>query len=134
MRSMPRLVITLSAWRAALVLIGLTFALAVPASASAAAFSIRLHAPNHSPTAGRRWPITLDVRRGRAKLSGRVRYQFLFDGQLVAQRPGYPFKHGVYRDRLLFPSSAVGHPLILRIVVSTRYGTIDVDWAVKARA
>ncbi len=134
MRFLPRFVITGSRRRAALVLIALTFALVVPASASAAPFAARLHAPNHSPTAGRLWPITVDVTRGGAKLSGSVRYQFVYDGSVVAGKPGHSFSRGVYRDSLLFPRDAVGHALTLRVVVSTRYGTVALNWAVKARA
>ena len=109
-------------------------ALAVPAGASAAGFSAKLTAPNHTPTANKKWPITVTVTRGRTKLSGRVRYQFLFQGQVEASRPGHAFSRGVYHDSLLFPGEAIGHVLSLHVIVTTKYGTIALPWWIKTRA
>jgi hypothetical protein len=118
----------------ALVIAGLVLALAVPAAASAAAFSAKLTAPNHTPTANKRWPITVTVTRGRTKLSGSVRYQFLFEGQLEASRPGHAFTGGVFHDSLLFPGEAIGHVLSLHVIVKTKYGTVELPWWIKTRA
>lgn len=118
---------------ASAVLIGLTLALAVPALASAAPFSARLSAPNHQPHANTKWPITVTVTRGRAKLSGSVRYQFLYNGVVEAHRAGHWFRHGVYHDSLVFPSEAVGYTLSLRVIVTTKYGTVQLPWWVKTR-
>ena len=110
----------------------LGLALVIPASASAAAFTARLKAPNHTPTMNKKWWITVTATRGRAKLSGKVSYRFVTSAGTFS-RPGHGFKHGVYRDWLLFPAAAVGHKLTLRVVVSTRYGTVDLNWAVTPR-
>jgi hypothetical protein len=133
MRSPKHFAAAHSRWRASLVLIFTALALALPAGASAAAFTARLHAPNHSPTAGKKWPITVTATRGRTKLGGSVRYQFLFGGQVVSSQPGHSFRHGVYHDNLLFPADAVGEPLTLRVIVKTKFGTADLNWAVEAR-
>lgn len=133
MDSLPQSVMRRSKRSVSLLLIGLSIVLAVPASAAAAAFTARLHAPNHSPTANKYWPITIDVTRGKARLSGSVRYQFYFQNTRVSQHPGKKFTHGVCHDRLLFPRRAVGYPLTLRILVSTKYGTVAINWAVKTR-
>ncbi|MGO9898720.1 MAG: hypothetical protein ACLP0J_03260 [Solirubrobacteraceae bacterium] len=66
--------------------------------------------------------------------SGSVRYEYLYDGSVVSHQPGHSFSGGVYRDTLDFPRKAVGYPLTLRVVVTTRYGTDDLDWAVTTRA
>lgn len=108
-------------------------ALAVPASASAAAFTAHLHAPNHSPVAGKKWAITVTATHGSAKLSGSVRYQFLYGGTVVGNQKGGSFKHGVFHDTLLFPKRSVGYPLTLRVVVKTRYGTVYIPWTVNVR-
>ncbi|MGH2915304.1 MAG: hypothetical protein ACRDMX_09975 [Solirubrobacteraceae bacterium] len=105
-----------------------------PRATSAARFGVRLHAPNHTPTANRKWWITMYITRGRSKLSGSVRYEFLYNGTVVGHRPGIRFKRGYARDDLLFPDAAVGYPLTVRILVSTRYGTVDLNWAVRTRA
>jgi len=112
----------------------ITVALVVPASASAAAFTARLTAPNHTPTANKLWPITVTATRGRTKLSGSVRYEFLYSGSVVSHQPGHSFRGGVYHDTLKFPTESVGYPLTLRVIVTTKYGTVDLDWAVKTRA
>lgn len=109
-------------------------ALFVPASASAAAFTARLRAPNHSPTANKLWPITVTATRSNTKLSGSVRYEFLFDDQVVSHQPGHSFKRGVYHDTLKFPRDAIGTALTVRVIVSTHYGTVDLNWAVKTHA
>ncbi len=120
--------------RGSLILIGgaLALALAIPASASAAAFRAHLRAPNHTPTMNKKWWITVTATRGRAKLSGKVSYRFVTSAGTFS-RPGHRFKHGVYRDWLRFPAAAVGHKLILRVVVSTRYGTVGLNWSVTPR-
>jgi hypothetical protein len=120
--------------RASLVIVGLALALALPASASAAPFTAHLKAPNHTPTANKRWPITVTASHGRTKPGGVVRYEFLFDGQVVGHAPGHGFRNGVFHDRLLFPSRAVGHAITLRVIVKTRFGTVNLDWNVKTRA
>lgn len=106
----------------------------VPTSALASAFVAHLRAPNHLPTAGKSWPITATVTRGRTKLTGSVKYEFLYYGSVVSHQPGHSFKEGVYHDTLKFPKDAIGYPLTLRVIVTTHYGTADVDWAVKTRA
>jgi hypothetical protein len=116
--------------------LALTAALALPASALAKDFTIRLHIANHAPVVGKRWPVELTVMKGARKLNGSVRYQWLFDNAVVKTQPlhgGYRFKHGVYRDQLVFPSQSVGEPLTLRFLVRTRYGTEHVDWTLRTR-
>jgi hypothetical protein len=119
---------------ASLLLLITAFLAAVPASALASAVTDHLQAPNHSPTAGKSWPITVTVTRGSAKLSGSVKYEFLYNGSVVSHQPGHSFKGGVYHDTLKFPDEAVGYSLTLRVIVTTHYGTVDLDWAVKTRA
>lgn len=125
---------TRSRWRVlALLATALVLVLVVAASASAAAFTARLQAPNHTPTAGQKWPITVTVTRGGAKLSGSVSYQFLFAGQVVSNQPGHSFTRGVFHDKLLFPARSVGFALTLRVIVKTRYGKVLLPWAIKVR-
>ena len=116
------------------ILLTAALALLVPATASAAMFTAHLKAPNHTPTAKKPWPITVTATRGKTKLSGNVKYEFLFDGSVVSHQPGHSFTGGVYHDTLKFPSDAVGEPLTLRVIVTTKDGTVDLDWAVKTRA
>jgi hypothetical protein len=120
--------------RASLVIVGLVLALALPAAASAAPFTAHLKAPNHSPIANKKWPITVTASHGRTRPGGVVRYEFLFQGQVVGHAPGHGFRRGVFHDSLLFPNAAIGHPLTLRVIVKTRFGTVNLNWKVKARA
>jgi hypothetical protein len=122
-----------SLWRFAVPVLA-ALALVVPSTASAAAFTTHLSAPNHTPTANKAWPIKITITRGSAKLSGNVRYSFLFNGSVVRRVAGHSFTNGLYRDTLTFPSEAVGYSLTLRIIVTTKYGQVYIPWAVKTRA
>lgn len=106
---------------------------ALPAAAQAASFKITPHIRNHTPIVNRKWPVELIVTAGRKRLSGSVRYEFLFEGTVVSHQRGHGFTRGVYRDTLLFPPRSLGQPLTLRFVVKTRYGTRHLDWALKTR-
>jgi hypothetical protein len=117
-----------------LLLVAFALLLALPAAAPAATFTARLTAPNHQPTANKRWPIIVTARRGGTPLSGSVRYQFLFQSQVVASRPGHRFSNGVFHDTLLFPGGAIGKNLSLHVIVSTKYGTVVLPWWIKTRA
>lgn len=106
-------------------------ALAAPALAHAPRFKIAVRIANHTPIADKPWPLELRITRGRRRLSGTVRYQFLFAGVVVRTQPqhgAFRFRHGVYRDQLVFPAQAIGQPLTLRFLVKTRYGTSHADW------
>jgi hypothetical protein len=119
----------------ALMLTATALALSLPVSASAAApFTAHLQAPNHTPTAGKKWYITVTATHGKTKLSGSVNYQFLFSGSVVGHQKGHSFKGGVFHDWLLFPNKSVGFSLTLRVVVKTSYGTVDLPWTVNVRA
>jgi hypothetical protein len=99
-------------------------------------FTIRVHIANHTPIVGKRWPIELIVTKGHKKLSGTVRYQWVFAGAVIRTQPqhgAYRFTHGVYQDQLVFPAQAVGQPLTLRFQVRTRYGTEHADWALRTQ-
>lgn len=111
-------------------------ALALASPALATGFKIAVHIANHRPIAGRRWPIELTVTRGKRRLSGTVRYQFLFAGVVVRTQPqhgAFRFRHGVYRDQLVFPAQSIGQPLTLRFLVKTRFGTRHASWRLEVR-
>ena len=120
--------------RVSLALAGLVaaFALLIPSAASAAAFTAKVHFPNHNPTAGKNWVITWTATKGRTKLSGSDSYQFFIgktsSGSPVRSEPGVSFKNGKGRDTLKFPAEAVGHQLTLVVVIKTSAGTVKVPW------
>lgn len=124
-------------WRdrtAVLAVIGAIATLAIPASTQAASkFTIVPHFPNHTPTANVGWKITLDVTKGKTKLSGSGKYEFEFSGTVVSRQPGKKFTGGLYKDTLKFPSTAVGEPLTLVVLITTKYGTQSVSWAVNTK-
>jgi hypothetical protein len=113
-------------------------------------FTARLQAPGHRPSNWKYiynrderkkawtavWPIRVTARhRGHAINGGKVSYQFLFSGQIVACRTVLPpykpyFRHGVFRDRIEWPEQSVGYPLTIRIVIRTRWGTRNLDYRV----
>ena len=120
--------------RVSIALAGLiaAFALLIPSAASAAAFTAKVHFPNHNPIAGKVWVITWTATKGRTKLSGSDSYQFYegksSSGPPLRTEPGVSFKHGKGRDTLTFPGLAVGHQLTLVVVIKTSAGTVRVPW------
>jgi hypothetical protein len=120
--------------RASVALVGLALALTliVPSAASAAAFSAKVHFPNHNPIAGKTWVITWTATKGRTKLSGSDSYEFYegknISGPPLRTEPGVSFKNGKGRDTFNFPAEAVGHQLTLVVVIKTSAGTVKVPW------
>jgi hypothetical protein len=108
-------------------------ALAVPAGASAASFTAKLSEPSHTPSVGGQ-KISVTVTKGKTKLSGSVNYKFLFDGQTVSTQKGHSFKNGLFTDTLLWPKEAIGHKITLDVVVTTKYGTENLDWWIQVKA
>jgi hypothetical protein len=114
-----------AARRAALAIAGLAvaFALIVPSVASAAAFSLNVKFPKSNPVMKKNWPISWTATKGSQKLSGYDQYQFYFGNTLESTQKGVKFSGGAGHDTLVFPAEAVGHPLKLRVMVITKYGT-----------
>jgi hypothetical protein len=129
--------------------------LALAASASAAPFVATFHAPNHSPKAGKKWPVTVTARTNSGrKLHATAYYQFLYNGQVVCTqypdpghpnnstrcKPGrrhspYPFFGRLYDPTFIWPRTAIGAPLTLRTVVTVKgLGKVNLNWSVKVHS
>jgi hypothetical protein len=121
-----------SAIRPAVVLVALVAAFAVPATAVAGGFTARLIAHGHQPRVGL-WPLTVTATRGKQKLSGTVRYQYLVGRRVVTRRPGGTFRNGVWHDELNWPTQVAGHRFTLQVVVHTKYGTDYLNWWIRVR-
>jgi len=119
--------------RAALIALATVALLAVPTAAVAGGSFTAKFSANHTPIAGSYWYVAMTVNKGNAKLNGSVNYEFLSGGQVVSHQKGHAFKGGIFKDRLCFPALAVGHPLKLGIVVTTRYGAKTLYWAVTTK-
>lgn len=78
------------------------------------------------------YSITVTDAKGK-KLSGTETTQYTFNGSVVGtERPeNVPFTNGYYHDTIQFPADAVGVPLMVKAVVHTSIGSIDLDWSVK---
>ena len=112
-------------------------------AAPAQAFVVHLKAPNHHPTAGKRWPIKVTARTGSGTpLHAKASYKFLFQGQVVATR--YPSPHGPtthhpykffghFRDAsVTWPKRSVGIRLTFRVIVKAKgHGKEHADFRVK---
>lgn len=82
------------------------------------------------------WPIKVTASKGGRGISGgKVYYQFLFSGRIVACRTVKPpykprFHNGTFRDRIEWPERSIGLPLTFRVVVTTKYGVRNLDYKV----
>jgi hypothetical protein len=115
--------------------LSLVVAVTLPAAAQAASFKITPHIPNHTPIVNQKWPVELTVTAGKKRLSGSVKYEFLFEGSVVSHQPGHKFTRGIYRDAMVFPSQSLGQPLTVRMLVTVPayHRTEHIDWAVKTK-
>jgi hypothetical protein len=99
-----------------------------PAIAASSGITAKLSpAPSHTPPVGGE-KITILVTKGTQKLRGSVKYQFLFEGQLVNSQPGKTFKNGVYHDTLQWPAAAIGKKLTVKMIITTNAGTTSLSY------
>jgi hypothetical protein len=129
--------------------------LVLAASASAAPFVAHFSAPNHTPKAGKAWPVTVTAKsKSGKKLHATALYEIMFSGQVVCKEapdPGHPSKtdtcgsgprghkpwpfFGVMHDRtFVWPARAAIGALTLRTVVTVKgLGTVNLDWRVTVK-
>jgi hypothetical protein len=101
------------------------FALILPSAAFAASFGARVVFPKSNPVMKKKWPLTIQAWKGSTKLSGSTKYQFYSQGTLESTQKGITLRNGTGHDTLVFPAEAVGHPLTLKVLVITKYGTLS---------
>jgi hypothetical protein len=106
----------------------------VAAQAGAASgFRATLSVPGHHPKANRAWPVTVTASYRGRPVTARVRYVFLYGGQVVSRQSNYRF-HGRFTDHgFSWPARAVGYRLTFRAVVSSSRGTRNLDYWVQVR-
>ena len=111
-------------------------AVVIPASASASArrsIRVTIKGQNHHPVVNKKWRYSVTVRSASGqKLSGTETTHYLFNGVVVGtEKPvNVRFKNGYYADTIEFPPAAVGHPLSVWVVVSTKDGSGSAAWSI----
>jgi hypothetical protein len=98
--------------------------------ATARDISATMHASSHHPRVDRPWPVSFTVTQAGRAARARVRYEYLFAGQVVAHRSNYRFS-GRFRDVFRWPASALGYPLTFRAVITTGKATLNLDYRVQ---
>jgi len=93
----------------------------------------------HTPKANTNVWITVTAKLGgKPATKASAYYQFLYGGTVVSTQYVRNNKHftfnGRFRDNLVFPGSAVGQPLTLRVIVKVGSRTVHLDWAITAHA
>jgi hypothetical protein len=89
-----------------------------------------MRASSHHPRVNRPWPVSFTVSQAGKPATARVRYEYLFGGQVVARRSNYRFT-GRFHDTFIWPPSAVGYPLTFRAVISSASTTLNLDYPVQ---
>jgi hypothetical protein len=105
-----------------------------PAAVTTGPVHAVLSAANHSPVVGKPWPYSVRATTAAGQpLSGSVLVEFTFAGAVVGtdHPPVHPLRHGRWHDTLTFPAAAVGHPLVLQVVVRTSAGSVTLGWPVE---
>lgn len=117
-----------------ILVVALLALVAWPASTGAAGSRLvaRLYAPTHRPKVKAPWRIRITARTTRGTpVNAEVRYQFLYNGVVVARRSHYRFR-GTFRDTLTWPPESAGQRLTFRAVVTTRIGRRNLDYWVQS--
>jgi len=94
----------------------------------------RFTGESHSPKANKSWSYTVSARDAHGHpLSGSVQTEFTFAGQVVGREtpPVHQLTNGVLRDVVTFPSTAIGQPLAVQVVIHTGAGTKTLTWPVQ---
>ena len=89
-----------------------------------------MRAGTHTPTVNAAWPVHFRVRRAGRAARASVRYEYLFQGQVVARRSHFTF-HGRFSDIFRWPAAAVGYPLTFRAVIESGGTTVNLDYTVQ---
>ena len=109
-----------------------------PLKASSGPFAVTLVPPTtHTPKVNTNvWITVVATLNGKPASKATAYYQFLFGGVVVSTQYVDKNKHftftGHFKDNLVFPASAVGEPLTLRIIVKAGGRTVHFDWAITA--
>jgi hypothetical protein len=125
----------------AAVLVGLVPASALAAAQTLTASSGSLKAtmkppPTHRPKINTNVWITVTATLSGKPAHATAKYQFLFAGAVVGTQyplfnPHFSFT-GHFTDNLVFPPSAVGEPLTLRVLIGAGGRTVHFDWSITA--
>ena len=98
--------------------------------AAAQSVSATMHVSGHHPRVNEPWPVSFTVTQAGRPARARVRYEYLFAGQVVAHRSNYGFT-GSFHDVFRWPRSALGYPLTFRAVITSGGATLNLDYAVQ---
>jgi hypothetical protein len=106
--------------------------------ASSGPLTVTLSPPaTHTPKINANvWITVAATLHGKPASNATAYYQFLYSGtvvstQYVRNNKNFTFT-GHFRDNLIFPASAVGQPLTLRINVKAGGRTVHFDWPITA--
>lgn len=106
--------------------------------ASSGPLTVTLSPPaTHTPKVNANvWVTVTATLNGKPAANATAYYQFLYGGMVVGTgyvRNNKNFKFtGHFRDNLVFPPSAVGQPLTVRIIVKAGGRMVHFDWSITA--
>lgn len=105
-----------------------------PAVKKTAREVVEFEGQNHSPNVKTKWKYSVEAStRTGHPLAGKVLTQFLYDGTVVGKEaPAYrKLREGMLTDKVRFPRQSVGISLTVQVIVTTRYGSVRLDWRIK---
>ena len=93
--------------------------------------------PTHKPKINTNVPISVTATLKGKPAHATAAYEFLFGGMVVSTQYPRNNKHfsftGHFSDTLVFPGSAVGEPLTLRVVIKAAGHTVKLSWSISAK-
>ena len=80
-------------------------------------FSYAFRAPTHSPVVGKRWVLSIAVKRAGKPLKGRVKIDILHQGSIVGHVANANLSNGRFAHNFDWPDRSVGVPLTVKTTV-----------------
>jgi hypothetical protein len=95
---------------------------------------VEFEGQNHSPKIRHKWEYFVEATSSTGRpLAGKVLTEFLFSGQVEGKEspPYHDLAGGKLANKITFPPESLHIPLTVQVVVTTKYGSLTLDWSVK---
>ncbi len=95
---------------------------------------VEFRGQDHSPKIKVKWQYFVEATNAAGQpLAGKVLTEFLFSGTVEGKEvpPYHKLTGGKLANKVTFPAESLGVPLTVQIVVTTKDGSVTLDWPVK---
>jgi hypothetical protein len=95
---------------------------------------VEFEGQDHSPKISHKWEYFVEATNPNGQpLAGKVLTEFLFSGTVEGKEvpPYHNLAGGKLANKVTFPPDSLSVPLTVQVIVTTKYGSLTLDWPVK---